>query len=104
MVIVVGVAVPSAARAAGDPPKHLWRTFPLNGQGTTPNRDAPRPREARSTPARTPTPTPTSEPSRPSRDDGRRDIPNAAVALLLTAALVAAAVFVEMRWAPLRRR
>jgi hypothetical protein len=104
MMLFVSVAAPSAARAAGDPPKHLWRTFPLNGQGTTPNRDAPRPREARSTPVPTPTPTPTSDPFRPSRGDGGREIVNAAIALLLTTALVAALVFAGTRWAPLRRR
>jgi hypothetical protein len=106
MMLVVSVAAPSAAGAGGDPPKHLWRTFPLNGQGTTPNRDAPRPRDARSTPAPapTPTPTPTRDPFRPSQADGRRDIANGAVALLLTAALVAVLVFAEMRWTPLRRR
>jgi hypothetical protein len=106
MMLFVGVVAPSAARAAGDPPKHLWRTFPLNGQGTTPNRDASRPRDARSTPLPTPapTPTPTSDPFRPSRDGGRHEIANAAIALLLTTALVAALVFAATRWAPFRRR
>jgi hypothetical protein len=104
MVLIVSIAAPPAARAAGDPPKHLWRTFPLDGQGTTPNREAQRSRDARSTPAPTPTPTPTSDPFWSSRDDGRREIANTAIAFLLTAALVAALVFAETRWAPLRRR
>jgi hypothetical protein len=106
MVLFVGIAAPPTARAAGDPPKHLWRTFPLNGQGTTPDRAVPPPRDVRSTPTPTPTatPTPTGEPAGPSRDDGRGAIANAAIALLLATALVAALVFAETKWAPLRRR
>ena len=94
--LVVSAGAVAASGAPG--PQRLWRTFPLDGQGTTPN--STRPAASRDTP-----------PSGAQRKQARpavaqtayRKDANSAIVLVLLVALASTVLFAEAHWAPLRR-
>jgi len=104
LALLISLVAPAAA-PAGSPaptPQRLWQKFPLNGQGTTPNRPQPaavaRARHKTSSKPLRQTPRQVANPQAATQ---RSAAP--AIALVLLVALAAGLLFAEVQWAPLRK-